>query len=121
MNGRAGLYLPLQVELLHFLLTVADSNEGAGLGLLLRAALSLHLFLLLLPATAHQVDTWRRAEEPRNAFRWVCTRITHLLLHIMQPLHVCACLHSCTDSKSIRLKKNTQLTFFRCHTISVQL
>lgn len=59
-------HLALQVEMLHFLLAVSDANKGAGLCLLLRAALSLHLLLLLLPTAAHQVHTRRRAEEPQH-------------------------------------------------------
>lgn len=58
------LYLPLQVELLHLLVTVPDADEGAWLRLLLRASISLHLVPLFLPAAAHKIHTWRRAKEP---------------------------------------------------------
>lgn len=48
------------------MVAVADADEGAGLRLLLGAAVSLHLLLLFLPAAAHQVNTGRRAEEPET-------------------------------------------------------
>ena len=57
-------HLPLQIELLHLLLTAAYADECTWLGLLLCAALLLHTLQLLLPATAHQIHTWWRAEKP---------------------------------------------------------
>lgn len=57
-------HLPLQIELLHLLLAVADPDEGARLGLLLGATLPLHALQLLLPAGAQQIHARRGAEKP---------------------------------------------------------
>lgn len=62
-------HLSLQIQLLHLLLTVANSNEGTWLGLLLRAAFLLHVVQLLLPAAAQQIHTGRRTKKPKRENR----------------------------------------------------
>lgn len=56
-------HLPLHIELLHLLLTVAYTDECTRLGLLLCATLLFHFLQLLLPATAHQIHTGWRTEK----------------------------------------------------------
>lgn len=58
-------HLSLQIQLLHLLLTVANSNKGTWLSLLLCAAFLLHVLELLFPATAQKIHTRRRAEKPK--------------------------------------------------------
>lgn len=65
-DGKTPTHLPLQIELLHLLLTVAYPNKGTRLSLLLCATLLLHILQLLLPATAHQIHTRWRAEKPKR-------------------------------------------------------
>ena len=57
-------YFPLEVELDHLLVGVADAHEGADLCVGLRGPLLLHLLSLPLPSAPEQVDTGRRAEKP---------------------------------------------------------
>ena len=68
-NGVFYANLALKIELLHLLFAVANSNKGAGLGLLFRAPFPLHTLQLLLPATPHQIHTWRRAKKPMTRER----------------------------------------------------
>ena len=55
--------LPVQVQLLHLLVAVADADEGTELSALLRLALPLHLLPLLPPAVTVEVDARRGTEE----------------------------------------------------------
>lgn len=96
-------HLALKVELLHFLLTVPDANKCAGLCLLLRAALSLHLLLLLLPAAAHQVHTRRRAEEPEhNMVQTLRSKLS--LMTLMREIYTCP--ESLWNTKEPAVSKN---------------
>lgn len=60
------IYLPFQVQLLHFLVTISYSNKCTGLWLLFRTTISFHLFFFFLPTTAHKIHTRRRAKKSVN-------------------------------------------------------
>ena len=60
---RAILFTIVQVELLHVLVGITDSDKRAQLGGLLALSFSKHLFLTHSPSISKQIDTWRRTEE----------------------------------------------------------
>lgn len=61
--GGAILFAVVQIELLHVLVGVADTNKGAKLRGLFGLAVPEHLLLAHPPAVAEQVDAGRRTEE----------------------------------------------------------
>lgn len=65
-NALLHFYLSFQVQLLHFLVTVSYSNEGARLWLLLSATIPFHLLFFFLPSTAHKIHTRRGTKEPED-------------------------------------------------------
>lgn len=56
--------LSTEIELLHFLVRIADADEGTQRCPLFTFSVRNHLFLSLPPAIAHQVYARGRAEEP---------------------------------------------------------
>lgn len=89
-------YLSFQVQLLHFLVTVSYSNEGARLWLLLSATIPFHLLFFFLPSTAHKIHTRRRTKEPENE---KCIMRLHKLLctqSFLSPLILCIRVYTCT-------------------------
>lgn len=60
------IYLPFQVQLLHFLVTISYPNKCTGLWLLFRTTISFHLFFFFLPTTAHKIHARRRAKKSVN-------------------------------------------------------
>ena len=60
---RGAVVLPIEVELLHVLVRVADADEGAELRTLLRFSCPLHLLPLPPPSVAVEIDAGGRTEE----------------------------------------------------------
>lgn len=102
-------YLSFQVQLLHFLVAVSYSNEGARLWLLLSATIPFHLLFFFLPSTAHKIHTWRRTKEPENekcimrlhiAFKKILETKTVMYPKLSQP--ICT-LHSSLYMQALHL------------------